>query len=297
MHLANNIFNFIFFVDDTTLISKNNPKDTHIINNELCRISLWLKLNKLSLNIGKTRAMVFHQPQRNVSIPNLILDNTSDTFNFLGINLNKNMRWDSHINNILNKIYRAIGIINQMKKILPFNIFLILYKTLILPHINYCLLCWGYRSDNIFRLQKKIVRIITHSKYYAHTDPLFKELGLLKVKDLFAISQLKFYYTYINRNLPRYFQSISFNVNSHRYNTRNTLLALPRIRHKFARKLLVYSIPVAINSCVIDIKSKLYTHSLSTVMQLSKKILLNRVFDSKLFFLYASKCLISNFIC
>ena len=48
--------------------------------------------------------MVFHQPQRNVSITNLILDNTSvqivDIFNFLGINLNKNMRWDSHINNI-----------------------------------------------------------------------------------------------------------------------------------------------------------------------------------------------------
>ena len=159
MHLASNLFNFIFFVDDTTSISKNNPKDTHIINNELCKISLWLKLNKLSLNIGKTRAMVFHQPQRNVSIPNLILDNTSvqivDTFNFLGINLNKNMRWDSHINNISNKISRAIGIINQMKKILSINILLIIYKTLILPHINYCLLCWGYQSDNIFRLQKK----------------------------------------------------------------------------------------------------------------------------------------------
>ena len=120
MHLASNLFNFLFFADDTTLISKNNPKDTHIINNELCKISLWLKLNKLSLNIGKTRAMIFHQPQRNVSIPNLILDNTSvqivDTFNFLGINLNKNMRWDSHINNISNIISRAIGIINQMKK-------------------------------------------------------------------------------------------------------------------------------------------------------------------------------------
>ena len=233
--------------------------------------------------------MVFYQPQRNVSIPNLILDNTSvqivDTFNFLGISLNQNMRWDSHINKISNKIPRAIGIINQMKKILPFNILLILYKTLILPHINYCLLCWGYQSDNIFRLQKKIVRIITHSKYYAHTDPLFKELGLLKVKDLFAISQLKLYYTYINGNLPRYFQSISFNVNSHRYNTRNTLLALPKIRHEFARKLLVYSIPVAMYNCVIDIKNKLYTHSLSIVMQLSKKIFLDN---------YETECSIPN---
>ena len=54
MHLASNLFNFIFFADDTTLISKNNPKDTRIINNELYKISLWLKLNKLSLNIGKT---------------------------------------------------------------------------------------------------------------------------------------------------------------------------------------------------------------------------------------------------
>ena len=62
-------------------------------------------------------------------------------------------------------------------------------------------------------------------------------------------------------------------------------MALPKIRHEFARKLLVYSIPVAINSCAIDIKNKLYTHSLSTVMQLSKKIFLDN---------YETECSISN---
>jgi len=35
------------------------------INEELSKISMWLKLNKLSLNIKKTHYMLFHVRQKN----------------------------------------------------------------------------------------------------------------------------------------------------------------------------------------------------------------------------------------
>ena len=56
-----------------------------------------------------------------------------------------------------------------------------IYNALILSHINYGLLLWGYNADRIYNLQKKSIRIIGLKKYNAHTEPLFKSFKLLKV--------------------------------------------------------------------------------------------------------------------
>ena len=59
--LVSNVFNIVMYADDTTLFcNMDNNVDEHVINNELCKISEWLGANKLSLNISKTKFMVFH---------------------------------------------------------------------------------------------------------------------------------------------------------------------------------------------------------------------------------------------
>ena len=54
-------FNFITYADDTTLCgaqtSHNVAKTTE---HELNKVTEWLKINKLSLNVEKTKAMVFY---------------------------------------------------------------------------------------------------------------------------------------------------------------------------------------------------------------------------------------------
>ena len=49
--------------------------------------------------------------------------------------------------------------------------------------------------------------MITNSGYTAHTTPLFIELGLLKVQDMFKLKLLKFYYKLSSNLLPQYFES------------------------------------------------------------------------------------------
>ena len=51
------------YADDTPLFcNMDNNVDEHVINNEVCKISQWLRANKLPLNISKTKFMVFiHQ--------------------------------------------------------------------------------------------------------------------------------------------------------------------------------------------------------------------------------------------
>ena len=96
-----------------------NPEElSNIINLELDKISEWLKLNMLSLNIVKSKFVMFHMPQKKIpdlllKIENVALERVK-TFNFLGITLHEHLKWDTHINSISNKISRVIGTINRL---------------------------------------------------------------------------------------------------------------------------------------------------------------------------------------
>ena len=74
-----------------------------------------------------------------------------------------------------------------------------LCNTLILPHINYCTMAWGYKGPSLLKIQKKAVRVITLSGYSAHSEPLFKQLNVLKVADQLRLQELKFYFKYIQK--------------------------------------------------------------------------------------------------
>ena len=142
----------------------------------------------------------------------------------------------------------------------------IIYNILILPHLNYCILCWGFKSNIVFALQKKAVRIITCSKYNAHTEPLFKTLKLLKFTDLLKLRELNFYYKFIHKLLPIPLQNwhIIRNTNIHEHNTRRqSNLHIYRTQHTFARHCLRHDLPNTLNNTCELVKGKIYTHSLS----------------------------------
>ncbi len=48
--------------------------------------------------------------------------------------------------------------------------------------------------------------MISISKYNAHSEPLFKQLNLLKIEYILRLNKLKFYYKYENGLLPDYFK-------------------------------------------------------------------------------------------
>ena len=247
---ASDAFQLIMYADDSnlssTLKSFGREKNSHI-NSELDKISEWLKVNELSLNIKKTKFMVFYMPQKRIIIPKLRIEGTQiecvDNFNYLGIILNEHLKWKSHIDKIAIKVSRSIGIMNRLKSYIPQDILLTIYNTLILPHYNYGLLCWGYESSRMFKLQKKAMRIIGKTKYNSHSEPIFKQFGILKIEDMLKLKQLKYYYDLTNNNIPVYFKSIPMmkNMDVHGYNTRQKHdLHTRKIKHEFTKKRLRY---------------------------------------------------------
>ena len=65
-------FKMIMYADDTTLYCNINETTTEgIINTELSHVNVWLKANKLSLNVANTKCMVFHTSNTIVNYPKL----------------------------------------------------------------------------------------------------------------------------------------------------------------------------------------------------------------------------------
>ena len=96
----------------------------------------------------------------------------------------------------------------QIKMILPQNILRILYNSLILPRPYNTAYCHGVLSQIEYsNYKKRAVRIITCSKYKAHTEPLLKTVNLLKIEDIMKINALELYYRYKRNELPNYFES------------------------------------------------------------------------------------------
>ena len=273
---ATSKFHPVIYADDTTLAATLNTFGTEEniatnINSELKAIANWLKLNKLSLNINKTKAMVFHSAKRRITTPNIFIEGTQiefvNKFNFLGILIDKNLNWKPHIDHISKKISKTIGVMNRLKNFLPSKVLLIVYNSLILSYLNYGLIIWGWKANKLTTLQKKSIRIIAKAKYNAHTSPLFKQFSILKLSDLCALQDFKFCYKLRNNMLPLYFQSKQFlSANyTHNYSTRhsNNNLPVPAVRHDFARNGMSYRYPVVYNNMNPIYKDKISTHNLN----------------------------------
>ena len=180
------------------------------MNKELDNILEWLNTNKLSLNVKKTKFMIFHYRQRKIDnlIPNLKIYSEPiervTEFNFRGLTIDEHLDWSPHIQKVSNKISRTLGIMNRRKRFLPTNILRRFYNSLILPYFQYSILTWGFKVCRLEKLKKTAVCIITNSSYNAHTDPPFKKVNLLKVRDIFQLNVLKLYYKFREENLPFY---------------------------------------------------------------------------------------------
>ena len=102
-----------------------------------------------------------------------------------------------------------------------------LYYALIYPYLSYGNIAWGNtystRLQPIWRLQKKIIRLITLSKFSHHTSPLFRELSTLPLDDISNEAIALFMFRYFNNMLPSSLNDFfCLNKDVHRYNTRSS---------------------------------------------------------------------------
>ena len=179
---------------------------------------------------------------------------------------------------ISSKIARVIGVLNRLKRFLPCGVLKLIYSALIQPHLNFGILLWGNNTKRILKLQKWALRAITSSKYNAHTDPLFKQLNILKINDIYKLSALKFYYKYSKAQLPRSFHGMFNPVSqSHTYQTRNCNVPRHPIPKSVTSKLTIrFTIPELLTHMPSCITEKINTHSIQGFSLYIKKYFISQ---------------------
>lgn len=238
-------FKAIMFADDTTLFISDEDIETLTVsfNRELDSLNDWFTANKLSLNLSKTHYLLFSlNPQirsRNIDlkINNTPIEKAAHT-KFLGVQIDDKLSWSKHIDYICGKIRRSIGIIKKASNTLERNTLITLYYSIVFPYICYCHMVWAKASsttmDRLFKLQKRLVRIICNEEHLAHTDPLFRACRIIKLNDLYTYFVSIFIYKSKNHLFPSSFdRQINFSSHTHDLfpHSTNTRFAASRLIH------------------------------------------------------------------
>ena len=143
------------FADDTSIFYSNSDpnKLQSILNVKLPYFDVWLKCNKLSVNLIKTNYIIFKSRQTKLSY-NFTLFFGNQSLN--QANLTKFLGLRHHISLICKQISKSVGIIFRSRFYSKTK--LTLYDVLIYPYITYCNSTWSstyvFNLNRIFYLQK-----------------------------------------------------------------------------------------------------------------------------------------------
>lgn len=263
-----NRLNSVLYADDTTLSfsHRNFSEMTEIINSELIKLEDWTHANRLTINADKTETIIFSNRKTDVINDQIKLSRKSlafvDSCKFLGVHLDINLKFSVHIQYIINKISKNCGIFYKIKDSMPHHVRLNYYYAMIYPYLSYNISIWGGTSENhlnpLFILQKRMIRNILDASKLQSSDPLFKRLGILKLKDIYFFQILIFAH--------KYFYDDKFHV-QHNFNTRNRNFAAPIFqRLTLTQQSFSYAGPSNWN------KLPLYLRSIQSLYVFKKKL-------------------------
>ena len=202
----------------------------------------WLNLNKLKFNTAKTKILIYKGASltSNICIEKQQL--SRKTYNFLGVILDTKLDFKQHIISIQIKLSKIIYMLKKLSTILPKKILYLLYNSLFLPHVFYCLeLLVNVYFSNIYEielLQKKLIRIINKDIFIirngtfilSRINSLFINSNILKLRDLIIYKNILFMHNICVGNCPKTMNNIFVRrYNTYRYSTFN--YTLPYIKH------------------------------------------------------------------
>lgn len=209
------------YADDTSLVcSANNYDVLNLrINADLKKLSDWLNKNKLVLNISKTKFVNFsyrpeatnkYKDKLNLQCHKFKCHDTcvcdkiesTDTIKYLGLLIDSDLRWRSHIEYLCNKLRKINYNLYYIKQYISKENMLHLYYSWYQAPLIYGIIHWGgtYRSiiKPIINSQRWAIRTIADKRKFDSITYYFKEIEILNVQELYMYTILQFLRKNIN---------------------------------------------------------------------------------------------------
>ena len=129
--------------------------------------------------------MIITRKNHYPNYPPIYLHNTSiertDQYTHLGLVFTSNFKWNKHIEKCICKASKRIALLNRVRLKLPRGTLCSLYKSMVLPIIEYCDIiydnCTVRDSIAIEQVQRRAALVYTGAYRHTSSDRLLVELG------------------------------------------------------------------------------------------------------------------------
>lgn len=282
------------FADDTALCyAMRNLDDIKFVSRNFSIIRDYLNLNLLSLNVLKTKILVFKQ--RGFYDTSIIVHECDDyedvtcvcpriknsrSAEYLGVVIQDDLKWNGHIDKVMKKLRSTGAVIRSVRDLVDHQVLRTIYFSLFESHIHYCLLVYGGARasllESVFKMQKKVLRIMNNVDKRYHSKELFEKENVKNIYYLYTCKLLDFFkrnsYIFFNDQVPSHVtrQSKKFkNSLSVKYQTseQTAYFKILRVLNKFNVNDFEFS-RESFPQDIRNLKKRLYTLSIDELKEL-----------------------------
>jgi hypothetical protein len=248
------------FADDTLISASGNSyiEAANLLNSNLGKVNTWLKINKVKLNVSKSKYLIITVSKKKltslkndclnhpIKIDNEKLENVN-VMKYLGVYIDSHLKFDDHVSYVLRKAGRKISYLGRIGKKLSRSTKTLIYNCIVAPHFDYCAsILWNATDENIKKLQvlqNKAMRIILQCKRSTHVKDMLTRMDWLNIKHKLALQVLLLVKKILNGEVPSYLSDEVRYVNDiHNYSTRNKGdIYVSAVKSSFCNKSLFQS--------------------------------------------------------
>ena len=201
----------ITFADDTGLITANKTEEGHYTMLEQCTkvMAEWFAGNKLVINEGKTKLVVFGKFER---LEKLTINSKKITpvekAKYLGVTIDAKLNFRYHINEVVAKMRSGNFLLKCCRQYLSKKARTSVFHATVNSHAIYCNTIWGNLAGandlkRISTAQKQGIRHVAKVPRLSHTAILFKDFSIPNFIDQVSLSSISYCEQFLNRVLPQ----------------------------------------------------------------------------------------------
>ena len=195
------------YADDTVLyrLGINSWEVAEKPQRSITRFSKWCEENSLTINIAKTKIMSFGSRHNVKKAKNVIVKLGNDklqqvpSYKYLGMLLDSTLNYNLHVNQVIRTVLDKLLLLTKMKKYLRDNTATCIYKSMLLPYLDYADVVFdGALNKDISKLQKvqdKCLKVCLGKDRRYSIDAKYKLVNVPFLKDRRQAHMLNFMVT------------------------------------------------------------------------------------------------------
>lgn len=263
------------YADDFQIYTQASLEDIPVaisgLNSDLEKIAHWSNCFGLSINLIKSQVIIIGSPYMisqvdSITVPTIELNGIAIPFSTqvknLGIYIDNQLSWSSHIKELSKKIYVTYRSLNRLRNFLPIATKVSLAQSLLLPILDYAdtsfINLTEDQLDKLERLQNFAIRFVFGLRKYDHISSFRTKLNWLPIRLRRNSHILNLLYSVLfDPKVPVYLKERFKFLKNQDFSERSTkrlLLKFPRYNTKFYKSSFSVQAVKLWNSLPVNIR-------------------------------------------